>query len=123
LAAHSPVTRSTRGPSLDGQRVHGALQRADQSITTDCGCAATALAGRTLLLAAPASGRRCGGHTQRGGQDDLDAFAADLDGDALTFGLVTTVGLTGLPLPGLDPVVELGLDPPGVDVERLCGIG
>src|SRR5699024_4865704 len=84
LDDHHRVTLGHRGPFLDGQCDHGALHRADQSITTDCGCAATALAGRTLLLAAPASGRRCGGHTQRCGPDDLGPFAADLHGDALT---------------------------------------
>src|SRR5699024_8988289 len=66
--------------------------------------------GRLLLRGATAP------EGQTSGQDDLEALAADLDGDPLALAVLLG-GLGDLPAVGLDLVVELGLDPAGVDGE------
>ena len=53
------------------------------------------------------------------GQGDLQPLAADLDDDRLAVRLLVLVGVGGRG-EGLDVVDELGLDPAGVDRERVC---
>ena len=71
-----------------------------------------------LLGAGGGSGREA---AQAAGQHDLETLAADLDGDALA--LLGLVGLGAVAGVGLDLVVEVGLDPGRVDVERALAAG
>src|SRR4051812_7730063 len=107
-------------PLLHRDLDDGALHRGGEGVARGHG---TGLLRRTALGPGPGRETRAGQrHAERGGQGDLETLAADLDDDRLPVDLLLGLGVRA-GREGLDLVDELGLDPPGVDRERIGGAG